>query len=181
MNVYGMCFEGSTDQCLAPFATSYEFNGLSLTINDLSGAGVTNPHYAINDNSTQASEISMGTLNIAGGAKQWIFFNTVSAADDVVEIGLGTEEGGLNLSLLGDLKIQAYLGNTLVETLDWGSGIINGLNVVDLLNNGDVIKVPFRYREFSQCFGIPSGSSVFGGAMHNIGKSRIQHMEILCG
>jgi adhesin/invasin len=143
MNVYGMCFEGSTDQCLAPFATSYEFNGLSLTINDLSGAGVTNPHYAINDNSTQASEISMGTLNIAGGAKQWIFFNTVSAADDVVEIGLGTEEGGLNLSLLGDLKIQAYLGNTLVETLDWGSGIINGLNVVDLLNNGDVIKVPF--------------------------------------
>src|SRR5690606_15603692 len=40
MNVYGMCYEGSNDECLAPFATSYEFSGLGLTVNDLSGAGV---------------------------------------------------------------------------------------------------------------------------------------------
>jgi len=143
MNVYGMCYEASLDQCLAPFATSYEFSGLGLTVNDLSGAGVTNPHYAINDNSTQASEISMGTLNITGGAKQWIFFNTTSVADDVVEITFRTGAGGVDLDLLGDLEIKAYLGETEVATLDWQNGIINGINVINLINNGETITVPF--------------------------------------
>jgi|GEM_PF-2404248 len=144
MNVYGMCYETSPDQCLDAFATSYEYTGLSLSLNNLSGAGVTNPQYAINDNSTQYSEISMGTLNIAGGAKQWIFFNTVSAVNDVVNIKFKTGAGAIDLSLLGDLKIQAYLGDTLVETLDWGTtGIINGVNVVNLLNNGDLVELPF--------------------------------------
>ena len=144
MNVYGMCYETSPDQCLDAFATSYEFTGLSLSLNNVSGAGVTNPHYAINDNSTQYSEISMGTLNVAGGAKQWIFFNTVSAANDVVNIKFKTGAGAINLSLLGDLKIQAYLGDTLVETLDWGTtGIINGVNVLNLLNNGNLVELPF--------------------------------------
>jgi len=144
MNVYGMCYETSPDQCLDAFATSYEYTGLSLSLNNVSGAGVTNPHYAINDNSTQYSEISMGTLNVAGGAKQWIFFNTVSAANDVVNIKFKTGAGAINLSLLGDLKIQAYLGETLVETLDWGTtGIINGVNVLNLLNNGNLVELPF--------------------------------------
>ncbi len=144
MNVYGMCYETSPDQCLDAFATSYEYTGLSLSLNNVSGAGVTNPHYAINDNSTQYSEISMGTLNVAGGAKQWIFFNTVSAANDVVNIKFKTGAGAVNLSLLGDLKIQAYLGDTLVETLNWGTtGIINGVNVLNLLNNGNLVELPF--------------------------------------
>lgn len=144
MNVYGMCYETSPDQCLDAFATSYEYTGLSLSLNNVSGAGVTNPHYAINDNSTQYSEISMGTLNVAGGAKQWIFFNTVSAANDVVNIKFKTGAGAINLSLLGDLKIQAYLGETIVETLDWGTtGIINGVNVLNLLNNGNLVELPF--------------------------------------
>lgn len=144
MNVYGMCYETSPDQCLDAFATSYEYTGLSLSLNNVSGAGVTNPHYAINDNSTQYSEISMGTLNVAGGAKQWIFFNTVSAANDVVNIKFKTGAGAINLALLGDLKIQAYLGDNLVETLDWGTtGIVNGVNVLNLLNNGDLVELPF--------------------------------------
>lgn len=144
MNVYGMCYETSPDQCLDAFATSYEYTGLSLSLNNVSGAGVINPHYAINDNSTQYSEISMGTLNVAGGVKQWIFFNTVSAPNDVVNIKFKTGAGAINLSLLGDLKIQAYLGDTLVETLDWGTtGIINGVNVLNLLNNGNLVELPF--------------------------------------
>ena len=144
MNVYGMCYETSADQCIDAFATSYEYTGLSLSVNDLSGAGVTNPQYAINDNSTQYSEISMGTLNIAGGAKQWIFFNTVSAADDVVNIKFKTGTGAVDLALLGDLKIEAYLGDTPVDTLSWGSnGIINGINVVNLLSNGKLVELPY--------------------------------------
>src|SRR5690606_41899117 len=77
-------------------------------------------------------------------AKKLIFFNNVSAVNDVVNIKFKTGAGAIDLSLLGDLKIQAYLGDTLVETLDWGTtGIINGVNVVNLLNNGDLVELPF--------------------------------------
>ena len=144
MNVYGMCYETSTDACLDAFSTSYEYSGLALSVNDLGGAGVTNPQYALNDNTTSASQISMGTLNIAGGAKQWIFFNSVSAADDVAMIKFKTGAGGIDVSVLGDLKIKAYLGNTEVATVDWGTtGIINGINVLNLINNGDIVALPF--------------------------------------
>lgn len=144
MNVYGMCYENSTDKCLEAFATSYEYSGVNLSVNGLGTAGVTNPHYAINDNSTQGSEIGLGTLSVAGGVKQWIFFNTVSAADEVVNIRFKTGAGVAGVALLGDLKIKAYLGNTEVAVLDWGAdGIISGVNVLDLINNGETVSLPF--------------------------------------
>lgn len=144
MNVYGMCYENSADKCLEAFATSYEYSGLNLSVNGLGTAGVTNPHYAINDNSTQGSEIGLGTLSVAGGVKQWIFFNTVSAADEVVNIRFKTGAGVADVALLGDLKIKAYLGNTEVAVLDWGTdGIISGVNVLDLINDGETVSLPF--------------------------------------
>src|SRR5690625_2299933 len=76
MNVYGMCTEMSTDPCLDAFATSYEYSGINLSVNDLSGAGVTNAEYALDDNTQHYSEISNGTLGVGTSTKQWIFFNS---------------------------------------------------------------------------------------------------------
>lgn len=143
MNVYGMCYENSTDKCLEAFATSYEYSGLSLSVNDLGGAGVTNPQYAINDNSTQGSEISNGTLAVGASTKQWIFFNTLSLANDVVDIEIDTESGVVDLDLLGGLEIIAYNGNDTIAVLNWQNGIVNGVNVLDLLSTGQRVKVPF--------------------------------------
>lgn len=143
MNVYGMCYENSTDKCLEAFATSYEYSGLNLSVNDLGGAGVTNPHYAINDNSTQGSEISNGTLAVGASTKQWIFFNTLSLANDVVDIEFDTESGTVDLDLLGGLEIIAYNGNDTIAVLNWQNGIVNGVNVLDLLSTGQRVKVPF--------------------------------------
>lgn len=143
MNVYGMCHETSQDFCLAPFATSYEYTGLNLSVNDLSGAGVTNASNAINNNSTSYSEISNGTLGVGTSTKQWIFFNSVSEADDTALIKFKTGAGGVDLDVLGGLEIKAYLGNDEVATLDWQDGLINGINVLDLINNGDMVEVPF--------------------------------------
>ncbi|NKI28409.1 hypothetical protein HCG49_17805 [Arenibacter sp. 6A1] len=143
MNIYGMCHETSIADCMAPFATSYEFNGLNLSVNDLSGAGVTNAEFALNANSTQGSLISNGTLGIGTSTKQWIYFNKVSDVDEVVNISFKTQAGGIDLDLLGSLEIKAYLGNTEVTTLDWQNGLVNGVNVLNLLSNGEVVNLPF--------------------------------------
>src|SRR5690625_2216710 len=100
MNVYGMCTEMSTDPCLDAFATSYEYSGINLSVNDLSGAGVTNAEYALDDNTQHYSEISNGTLGVGTSTKQWIFFNSMSTADDIVMIKFRTEGGAVNLDLL---------------------------------------------------------------------------------
>src|SRR5690606_37952947 len=146
MNVYGMCYDASTDVCLDAFATSYEISGLGLSVNDLGGAGVTNPHYAINGNTTQYSEISQGTLNVAGEVKQWIFFNSLSRAEDVTTISFRTQGNVATVDLLGDLIIEAWEGDNKVHTLDWGVGpdvLINGVNVLNLLSNGQAVNLPY--------------------------------------
>lgn len=143
MQVYGMCHETDTSECVSAFVTSSEISGINLSVNDLSGMGVTNPQYAINGNSTQASTISNGTLAIGSEAKQWIFFNKVSDADEVVNIAFKTQAGAVDVNLLGNLEIKAYKGNTEVATLDWNNGIVNGINVLNLISNGERIEVPF--------------------------------------
>ncbi|MDM1396903.1 DUF11 domain-containing protein [Myroides odoratimimus] len=143
MNVYNMCYEGNADSCVDAFATSFDFTGLALTVNDLSGAGVEYPERAIDSNTTNYSRISLGTLNVAGSVKQWVFFNSVSDKDDVTNIKFRTESGGVDLNVLGRLEIKAYLGDKVVNTLDLSSGLINGINVLDLINKGDIVNLPY--------------------------------------
>lgn len=143
MNVYGMCTELSTDLCLDAFATSYEYSGINLGVNDLGGAGVTNPEYVLDDNTQHYSEISNGTLGVGTSTKQWIYFNTVSSDDDVVLISFKTQGGAVDLDILGGLEVKAYRGEDEVATLDWQNGIVNGVNVLDLITNGEMIEVPF--------------------------------------
>ncbi|MDG4949606.1 cadherin-like domain-containing protein [Weeksellaceae bacterium KMM 9724] len=139
MNVYGMCTDMVTDPCFGPFATSYEHSGLSLSVNDLGGAGVTNMSYAINGNTTNYSEISNGTLGIGASTKQWIYFNSVSNENDIARIQFKTQGGVVDADLLGGLEIKAYLANNEVYSLTSQNGLINGINVADLLTNNEMV------------------------------------------
>lgn len=143
MNVYGMCTELSEERCLEAFATSYEYSGVNLSVTDLSGAGVTNAERALNDNTQHYSEISNGTLGVGASTKQWVFFNTIAYSYDAVEIKFKTEGGGVDLDLLGGLEIKAYMNNDEVAQLDFQDGIINGINVLDLLNNNQIVELIF--------------------------------------
>ena len=143
MNIYGMCYETADDSCAPSFATSYEFDGLALDVVSLSGGGVENAERAIDDNSTNYSSISLGTLNIAGSVKQNIYFNTPSKADEVVNIRLKTGANIVDVDLLGKIEIKAYMDGNPVDSLDWNQGLINGINVLDILSKGQVLTVPF--------------------------------------
>lgn len=144
MNVYGMCTDLVTDPCFGAFASSFEHTGLSLSVNDLGGAGVTNMPYTIDDNTTNYSEISNGTLGVGASTKQWIFFNSVSNTNDIAVIKFKTEGGGIDLDLLGGLEIKAYLGDDEVAQFDFQDGLINGVNILNLLNNNQIVELNFR-------------------------------------
>ncbi|WP_410878044.1 DUF11 domain-containing protein [Myroides sp. DW712] len=145
MNVYGMCYETATDACVAPFVTSYEYDGLNLSVNDLNSTGVTDPQRAIDDNSTHASKLSLGALNVAGQVKQWFYFNSLSEIGDVTNIRLKVGTGGLvTLPILEKLEIAAYKGDTFVDRLDWDNGLLQGTELLGLLNSSSIIDLPFK-------------------------------------
>ncbi|MGG5577075.1 DUF11 domain-containing protein [Myroides sp. C15-4] len=145
MNVYGMCYETAMDPCVAAFATSYEYEGVNLSVNALGGAGVTNPERAIDDNTTHASKLSLGTLNVAGQVKQWFYFNSLSEIGDVTNIRLKAGTAGLvTLPILEKLEIAAYKGDTFVDRLDWDNGLLQGTEVLELLNSSSIIDLPFK-------------------------------------
>lgn len=144
MNVYGLYTELSEDECLKAFGTSYEYQGINLGVDPIGGAGVTNAEYALDANSQHYSEISNGTLGVGASTKQYIYFNTKSDVNDVVEISFKTEGGVVDLDVLGGLEIKAYLGNDEVAELDWQNGIVHGVNVLDLLSNNQMVNLLFQ-------------------------------------
>lgn len=144
MNVYSMCYESDTNSCVPSFATSYEYSGLALDVKDLSGGGVKNLEHAIDNNTTNYSEISSGTLNIAGAVRQYIYFNSDAKAGEETLIKFKTQGGQVNLDLIGALEIKAYKGEQEVDALSSTNGLINGVNVLDLLTTGQMVELPFR-------------------------------------
>ncbi len=143
MNVYGMCYETGSDACVSAFATSYEFEGVNLSINDLGKAGVTNPEWAINGNTTNGSGLNLGTLAVGSSVKQWIYFNTLSLADDITNIRLKVGKGGLTVPLLETLEIIAYNGEEKVSTLNW-KNLVEGIDLLGLIGSGEVVNIPFK-------------------------------------
>lgn len=142
MNVYGVCFDSPIDACAPVFGTSYDGSGITLDVAGISG--VKNADHAIDANTTNFSEISLGTVAVAGSIKQIIFFNQLAKATDVVKIKLATGAGAVDLALLGNFEIKAYKGAVEVAKLDWNNGLINGINVLNLLNTGNPTEIPFR-------------------------------------
>ncbi|MHC5309670.1 hypothetical protein ACYSNM_06305 [Myroides sp. LJL116] len=143
MNIYSMCYEASDNKCQDVFATSYEYSGISLGVEGITNHGVVNPERAIDDNSTNYSEISIGTLGVDSKVTQWFYFNTLSKANEVVNIDFTTSNGLIDLDLLGKIEIIAYNGDTQVAKVNFGNGIVNGINIIDLINNSGRVVLPF--------------------------------------
>ncbi|WP_164126252.1 Ig-like domain-containing protein [Sphingobacterium luzhongxinii] len=144
MNVYGACVDNPLTDCQPVFTTSYDAKGLSLDAAGLAGgSGVTNANHAIDANTTNYSEISLGVVGVGTSVKQIFDFRKVALASEVVNIKLQYGSGALDANLIGGLEIVAYKGAIPVKTLDVQSRLINGLNVLDILNNGATGIIPF--------------------------------------
>src|SRR5690606_30781224 len=144
LDVYGMCHTPTTMVCPEPFSTSYEGSGLNVDALNLGGAGVQNAFWAIDENTSSASTLSLGTLSVLNNTiQQNVQFDRVLAAGDPIQITMNVGGGTLNVALLGTLEVIGYLDGEEVYSESFDQAFVEA-NIVDLLNasepaNGTVV------------------------------------------
>src|SRR5690606_15608621 len=89
------------------------------------------------------SEISIGTLGVGASVFQNIYYGVVSEPQDYFNVRLGVENGGtLTADLIGSIEIRAYEGNDMVYSQKLSGGLINGLDILNLLQDGEIVTIP---------------------------------------
>src|SRR5690606_23976167 len=116
-----------------------------LNLNLLSTDLVQNPQDAINGNATTHSSISFGNLaiSVASSVFQDFYFAGLSAPQDYFKVKLKLGGSALNLNVLGNYEVRAYNGTQLVYTKKLQGALVNGLDLLGLLQSGNPIEIPF--------------------------------------
>src|SRR5690606_28382523 len=107
LDVYGMCHTRTTFECPAAIFTSYEGEGLTADVLGIGNGGVQNPFCAIDQNTSSASTLSLGTVSLLPNAmvQQNIQFDRVLTAGDPIQVKMKVGDGTLNLDILGALEV----------------------------------------------------------------------------
>ncbi|WP_257659007.1 Ig-like domain-containing protein, partial [Parapedobacter lycopersici] len=144
IDVYGAYYVENEPPCAPAFGTSFDGTGLTVDLLGLGGAGVTNPQFAIDSDPDNYSEIAIGTAGIGASMFQTVYFNTVSAKEDYFKVKLAVGNGGaLTADLIGNIEIRAYNGAELVFSKKLQGGLVNGLDLLGLLQSGQPVTLPF--------------------------------------
>lgn len=145
MKVYNMCHETVVDVCEQASFTSYDGTGLNLSLLNLSKAGVTDPYFAIDDNSGNYSTINLGIAGVAASVFQNIYFKSPSLATDLLRVKVQMSQPSLvTLDLLGAYRVKLYHGDNLVYDKTLQAGIINNIDLLGLLNSGALQELTLR-------------------------------------
>ncbi len=140
--VYNAFYMSGTGSCDPAFATDFEGTGLTVSLLGVGKAGVTNMQNAIDNSTSTASQISLGALGVAGSISQNIYFNSPSNVGDEFNVRLGVDPALLNVGLLNKISVSAYNGNNLVYSEALSNNLL-GLDLLGLLNSGQVVNIPF--------------------------------------
>ncbi|MBL1407162.1 Ig-like domain-containing protein [Sphingobacterium faecale] len=142
MNVYHAFTFDSPNCGIANYADLGKTTGIDIKL--LSGPPVSNPERAIDGNDNTFSTISTGTLSVFGSVFQTFYFNKLSASQDYFKVKFKIGGGSLlDLNLLGNFEVRAYDGNNLVYTKKLQGALVNGLDLLTLLQSGDPVEIPF--------------------------------------
>ena len=142
MNVYKAFYYAEADCAIDPLFTDFDGNGLTVDLLDLGGAGVTNPHHAIDQDTTNFSEISLGIIGVAASMEQNIYFPKTYSPSETLEITLQTEPTLVTLGILNEVEVLAFDKGALTFYSD-----INTLLTADLLTllqNGEQATIPIE-------------------------------------
>ncbi|MCK0157150.1 gliding motility-associated C-terminal domain-containing protein [Cellulophaga sp. F20128] len=132
---------GTGGGCGLPNYTAYNGSGLTLDLLNLGGAGVTNPNFILDGNSSTFSELSLGILGVAAQIEQTVFYDNVSHADDNFYIRLAVDPSLLAVGLANNVEIIAQNGtqNIYSENL---SNLLT-LDLLGLLQGGGSAMIGF--------------------------------------
>src|SRR5690606_15725351 len=143
LDVYGMCHTPTTMVCPEPFSTSYEGSGLNVDALNLGGAGVQNAFWAIDENTSSASTLSLGTLSVLNNTiQQHIQFDQTLSGDNNDQVLIRMQVGGGTVSagILQELSVIGLLNGVNVFTRNFEQAFTEA-NVYDVLNSATPVEL----------------------------------------
>ncbi|NUY79522.1 gliding motility-associated C-terminal domain-containing protein [Flavobacterium sp. MAH-1] len=142
LDVYDAFYISDADDCGQPSYTSFSGSGITLDLINLAGAGVDNPQNAIDDNTANFSQLSLGILGVAASIEQTVYFDGLSDANDQFNIRLRLNPSLVEVGVANNIQIIAQNGPNTVQTMTMGS--LLSPELLGLLQSNQVVTIPFQ-------------------------------------
>lgn len=141
LSVFGAFHGADPALCGTPTYTSFDGSGLNLDLLDLGGAGVTDPHLAMDGDPGTFSEVGLGVLGVAASIEQTFYFDTPSETGENYYITLAINPSLLQAGIADNIEVIAQDG---AETPVFSDSLSNLLNadLLGLLQGGEKATVP---------------------------------------
>lgn len=141
LNVFEAYYVSAPANCGTPAFTSFSGSGITLDALQLGSAGVQNPQFAIDANTTNFSVLSLGLLGVGSTVSQTVYFEGLSGATDQFNVRLRAVGTLLDLNLANNVNIMSYNGGTQVT-----NQTLSSLLTLNLLNmqGGVITTIPIN-------------------------------------
>ncbi|WP_430614923.1 hypothetical protein [Flavobacterium sp. JP2137] len=144
LHIYGMCYETDFNGCSVPFTTSVDGSGVSLGLINIGNYGVTNADRALpNNNNSDYSELSLGTVSVAAAIQQNIHFNKEIVANSIFKLKMALGTGVLTADLLDNVELVGYSKEIQVWVKELPTAVLGNVNLLNVLNNGQIADLTF--------------------------------------
>lgn len=127
---------GAATPCDPFLTTSFDAQGLSLSLLNSSGTPVKNAERTIDADTANFSTFGYGTVNVGalGNISQDVYFSNLSKVGDQVKMKFRFPSSLLALGVLNNINVTAYRNDTIVASADIDS--ILSLQALGLLQTG---------------------------------------------
>ena len=135
LDVYGAYHSLGVLECGTPSFTSFDGNGLTLDLLNLGGAGVSDPHLALDSDLTTYSQVALGILGVAASMQQTIYFDTPSEPGDNFYITLAVDPSLLELGIANNIEFIVQNGSQTPISISSLSSLLD-VDLLSLLQSG---------------------------------------------
>lgn len=132
---------GAATPCDPFLTTSFDAQGLSLSLLNSSGTPVKNAERVIDADTANFSTFGYGIVNVGalGNISQDIYFSNLSKVGDQVKMKFKIPPSLLSLGVLGNINISAYRNDTVVASTDINSVLsLQALGILQLSINNNI-------------------------------------------
>lgn len=142
LDVYGAFHGQGLATCGLPTFTSFSGSGLTLDLLDIGGAGVTDPHLAMDADYGTYSQIGLGILGVAASIEQTVYFDTPSQSGENYYVTLAIDPSLLQAGIANNIEIVAQSGSDAAIYTGSLSSLLN-LDLLTLLQSGQPTTIGF--------------------------------------
>lgn len=142
LEIYGAFHSQELLTCGTPSFTSFSGNGLTLDLLGIGGAGVADPHLAIDSATGTFSQLGLGILGVAASIEQTIYFDTRSQSGENYYLTLAIDPSLLQAGIANNIEIIAQNGSSAPSFTGSLSNLLN-IDLLTLLQSGQPATIGF--------------------------------------